>query len=810
MVLYNYERYNLERDYDEVLVRTRERSLDYQDRMCGYPNYAVFNYQFIKSGSEFCISLSNNDEPGTVLYYISDSTTLYKRTVLEDNISNEVWYRDETYDLENYSEWKGSLKDTITAENGTYPDDGVDGAYWYVKKDIANTAPSTPEAFVGPTSNEELEIGDFRSFTVWAASDSEGNLSKYKWEVSINGAPYEEIGQTSSPSFAYTIPTATSLRMRVKAVDSEGLESSYRESEIYTVTKPKYYWSKYNVDLYETPVQDGETHILFPIGSTLAYTDVENNFLWDSLNQAYKIKNGEYKQKPYNSGEPGDLIFSSRSGSDQNGIDYYRRIYEVIEWINGGYRAKRHTSEGIEIKGSLIQSGIIAEDEAYPSNGKHTDNYWYVKGSRVNESAAPPAPFTSPPANSTFRGGINEVVPLAWGASSEDNGNQTYYLEYAINEGIENGDFITTSHNVIDTSDDFPLGTSKTMESIQFRIRTSNSGSYSDWIYSDVYTIINNLVPTIMLNTTDNRTLYENDTLTIEGQATDEDVGQVVIVRYQIDGQTERAIETQISNGMPFPFSKSLTLKNGVLYDGETVVTDQLEEGIAHTLKVTVEDDQGGITEDNRTFYVVLNRPPTISIDSFQELADLIDNDTITITGTAGDPEGGNLEVKYNLNGSSYVQIHNGPAGTFSFDLKLEALTEAENIVQIQAIDGYDFVTTKSLIINKSNIETPLLTSFARCQIDAPKGTAKGVLLWIQRDPDLRINAEISMTMTGEPEDFQLMLLEDSVPLTDEITEDTLKFQADAEKENIILKLTLERDSVDVSPSISLISGVLD
>ncbi|MDX8367795.1 hypothetical protein [Cytobacillus sp. IB215665] len=758
---------------NERIMQGEKYEIKWQNSSLGDPEGHDYTYElYLRDGDGQLRTLATN---------LNKTSTSYEITIPEDSpVTTEAYFRI-----------------TVRDEFGTFSSRDSNKIEIF-----ANTAPSTPGVFSSPIYNEELESGDLRAFAVGAATDLENNISKYMWEVSINGANYEQVGQTSSPSFTYEIPTATSLRMRVKAVDSKGLESSYRESGTFTATKPKYYWNKYHVNT----TYGNDSTIEYTLKTSNVSTEfdkMKRDIIWDGDSWEYKTgENDGWWDPPtwVNIGDvgyllQGDTIVKRVAITSGESDDYH---------VNADiYEADRYKPPTITYsKGVLTETGVIGEESDYPDDGRHYDNYWYVKGSRVNESIVPPQPFSSPASNTIFKPVDQAVVTV--GSSSASDVSYEFEYNYNNETWYRFGSSASTTSSIVITRD-------ATKTNIQFRARTKDDNNvYSDWIYSDVFEIQHNQAPTVVLTTTDNRTLYENDTLTIEGQATDEDVGQVVIVRYQIDGQTERAIETQISNGTPFPFSKSITLKNGILYDGETVVTDQLEEGIAHTLKVTVEDDQGGITEDNRTFYVVLNRPPTISIDSFQELSDLIDNDTITITGTAGDPENGDVVVKYNLNGNSYSQIHNGPSGAFSFDLKLEALTEDENTVQIQAIDGYNFVTTKSLIINKSEIETPLLSSFARLEIDAPKGTAKGVLLWIQRDPALNITAEISMTMNNEPEDFQPMLLDNTASLTDEITEDTLKYQADSEKEKIILKLLLERDSVDVSPSISLISGVLD
>ncbi|MFD1736099.1 hypothetical protein ACFSCX_05925 [Bacillus salitolerans] len=39
-----------------------------------------------------------------------------------------------------------------------------------------------------------------------------------------------------------------------------------------------------------------------------------------------------------------------------------------------------------ERRGTLVQSNVVGVDGTYPNNGKHSDGYWYVKGSIVNNT----------------------------------------------------------------------------------------------------------------------------------------------------------------------------------------------------------------------------------------------------------------------------------------------------------------------------------------------------------------------------------------------------------------------------------------
>lgn len=320
-----------------------------------------------------------------------------------------------------------------------------------------------------------------------------------------------------------------------------------------------------------------------------------------------------------------------------------------------------------------------------------------------------------------------------------------------------------------------------------------------------------NEAPTISLETENNKTLYESDILTVNGSALDRDNGNIVIVRYQINAGTVRAITPGMSDGVTLiPFNKLLTFKSGKLYDGATEISPNLAEGTAHTLKVWAEDDQGGKSVvEERTFFVVPNRAPTLSINPVGEYTDLINNDTLTITGAAVDPDDNNVKVSYKINKGLPTEILAGPAAAFEFKVKLSELEVGENIVIVEVVDSYNFKTSKTIKLNKSENLTPLLKSTQRYEIVPPAGSAKGVLLWVQRDKDLTVNASLSMTGAGEQEVYQPLILSNTAPVNQRIDEDEYILEAVDPKEKIILKLELSRASAAVNPAITLISGVL-
>ncbi|WP_025116370.1 hypothetical protein [Lysinibacillus fusiformis] len=104
------------------------------------------------------------------------------------------------------------------------------------------------------------------------------------------------------------------------------------------------------------------------------------------------------------------------------------------------------------------------------------------------------------------------------------------------------------------------------------------------------------------------------------------------------------------------------------------------------------------------------------------------------------------------------------------------------------------------------------MQSVARYQIFPPKGSARGVLIWVQRDEELDLKVELSMTLVGEQE--QYILLESDpdeiVPVTDGIVEDEYYHETVEPKDNIILKLTTTRPNINIDNKVYLIMGVVE
>ncbi|MEK5070492.1 hypothetical protein [Sporosarcina sp. FSL K6-1508] len=334
---------------------------------------------------------------------------------------------------------------------------------------------------------------------------------------------------------------------------------------------------------------------------------------------------------------------------------------------------------------------------------------------------------------------------------------------------------------------------------------TKTTAVLSDELGSGIVVITAlNAAPTIVLSTPNNVTLYENDTFKIDGSALDSDIGDIVNVYFRINGGTTRAIATGISSGAILPYNEQLTFKGGLLYKGATAVTGTLTEGTAHRLEVWSEDNKGGkSTVAERTFYVVPNRAPSLTIDPFESLSDLINVDKVTFSGDSFDLDGNDVVVRYRINTGINTEIHNGPPGRWSFDFPLSKLKDGENTIVIEVTDPYDFKFSKTIKLNKTANLTPLEHSVQRYTIVPPSGSAQGVLLWIQRDADQEVLAEISMTTGTEQEQFVPLEFMNSGP-TGESVEDYYRYKADAPAEHIALKISWTGDK-----PITMISGAL-
>lgn len=171
-----------------------------------------------------------------------------------------------------------------------------------------------------------------------------------------------------------------------------------------------------------------------------------------------------------------------------------------------------------------------------------------------------------------------------------------------------------------------------------------------------------------------------------------------------------------------------------------------------------------------------------------------------------------NVKVTRKINGGNPVEIYSGPGGAWEFDVSLSQLVVGENTIIIEVIDNYGAKTSKTIKLKKNEVKTPILHAVGRYKIKPPAGSAKGVLLFIERDEELDLKVELSMKLAGEQEQYETLTPNNTAPLPNAvgIVEDTFFYEATEPKDNIILKLSTTRPDATINHKIHLISGAIE
>lgn len=395
--------------------------------------------------------------------------------------------------------------------------------------------------------------------------------------------------------------------------------------------------------------------------------------------------------------------------------------------------------------------------------------------------------------------GTNKTVNLANYFSDADNDALTY----------------TTSSNPTGIATVSVSGSTLTLAPLKVGSTTvtvtANDGKGGVKSTNFTFNVTNN-APTVTITApTGNQTLREKDTLTLAGNTKDVDVNNTVTVKYQIDSGAVRNLHSAVSDGVaPIEFTQTLTYKDGVLHDGQTDITSILDKDIPHIVSIWAEDEHGGKSSViTRTFFVVPNRPPSVTVDPIAEQTDLINSNAINVNGTVTDADNNDVTVTFSINGGTEQQVHQGPPAAFTFNILLADLKVGANTVIIKATDIYNKSGTKTLTINKTHNAVPVNKAVARYLIEAPTGKASSILLWITRTlGNLGITAEVSMTGAAEAENY-IALDNTNSAVVNGLKEEEFAYKGTVEKEKIVLKITYDRTDAGVVDTIKQISGVL-
>lgn len=200
---------------------------------------------FLLSGYEVGWTTSddrNFPKDGIRLAYFGSGSGGNSKRVAYNGSSADRWWLRSPHTNNHGSVWAVNTEGSYDAGRWNYHSDGVRPALilpstLFVSNDgtvSTNTAPSTPWNISVPSSI----MGGTNISISWAkSSDAESNLAGYKVERSTDGGwSWSQIYQGTATSTTDSIAFGTtSVMYRVKAYDTEGLESGWRTSSRVTV-----------------------------------------------------------------------------------------------------------------------------------------------------------------------------------------------------------------------------------------------------------------------------------------------------------------------------------------------------------------------------------------------------------------------------------------------------------------------------------------------------------------------------------------------------------------------------------------------
>jgi Bacterial Ig domain len=252
---------------------------------------------------------------------------------------------------------------------------------------------------------------------------------------------------------------------------------------------------------------------------------------------------------------------------------------------------------------------------------------------------------------------------------------------------------------------------------------------------------VTNNPPTLTLTSpTNNQTLSEGNVFSIQGSAGDTDNGNVVTVKFKINGGTARAIASGVSDGSsPISFARTLTYSNKRLWDGSTDVAGvDLAEGVDHTLTVWAEDDQGGKSaEVTRKFRVIWNRPPVIS-GANEDLGTIMVPPSKAYTVT--EPEGNPFTITEKINGN-VIRSFEGVTGreetvTIPHDLWIRLDLDTPHSLTVEATDSKGLTSTRTFTFTRKETHIEFMLDFDNPDVEAHftlDGMPKRVLVTLER-----------------------------------------------------------------------------
>ena len=278
------------------------------------------------------------------------------------------------------------VTDTVPSEGTTYnirvkakDSEGNESDYrtGTAKAIVYNQSPSVPASitFGDPHAGKSLQI------TCEASIDPDGNPITYIWERQIDSGGWTQIGSGASTSITDTVPSSgTNINYRVKARDSEGAESAYRNGSAKAIiynqppTAPGTPQYKYPIPGEEMPVKwqastdpesgtvtyivetklgDGEWTQARETSETSCLVSVPQvSAVETMITVRVKAKDQEGAESAYSTGEAAEIL--------------YRKVIRKIPWQQGKpFKARQYTYNGKK-QYQTMREGALAGIEAEP------------------------------------------------------------------------------------------------------------------------------------------------------------------------------------------------------------------------------------------------------------------------------------------------------------------------------------------------------------------------------------------------------------------------------------------------------------
>ncbi|MBO8164706.1 MAG: exo-alpha-sialidase [Brevibacillus sp.] len=198
---------------------------------------------------------------------------------------------------------------------------------------------------------------------------------------------------------------------------------------------------------------------------------------------------------------------------------------------------------------------------------------------------------------------------------------------------------------------------------------------------------------------------------------------------------------------------------------------------------------------------VTFNNAPTLSLTSPTDNQVLSAGETLEVEGTASDPDGNSITVIASLNGTALGTVGTG-TGTANWQVSIPEpdLQLGDNTLVVTAIDSQGASTSKTFKLTKTDGDVPILVNDVRYKLPA----TDDVVAWVKREGALTVDAALSGVAAGESEWFTPM---EKTPTGAD--EDQFYLALPVKKDDITLRLTMTRQSVDQDAAITrLIGGI--